>query len=253
MAFFSSRATAAAGGARRGARRFRRARRHARHGQAARRVGLRRQRGAGRVLRPRRFGRLERFRRRLLPLGRRRRVRRSAKGAVRSAVDHRTFRCAASGQGRRAVAQFDLDLRARGGAGDPVRRHRLSRRPGLPGRAPPDNHVGAGTRRIVGLRAGRHDDARQSRRFLQGEFDGLFRTHRFRPERGDRQARERRLRRLHDRSVGALYRPPRHEEAVRSDDPARRDLEGAAQSGGARRRRRLVQRRQMDALRSDQR
>ena len=157
------------------------------------------------------------------------------------------------GQGRRAVAQFDLDLRARGGAGDPVRRNRLSRRPGLPGRAPSDRHVGAGARRRVGLRAGRHDDARQSRRLLQGEFDDLHGGHRRRPERGDREARERRLRRLHHRPVGALYRPPRPEEAVGGDDPARRDLEGAARAGGARRRRRLVQRRQMDALRADRR
>ncbi len=64
--------------------------------------------------------------------------------------------------------------------------------------------------------------------FFKANSMTYYRGHRLRPERGDRQARGRRLRRLHHRPVGALHRAPRPEEAVGGDDPARRDLERAA-------------------------
>ena len=127
---------------------------------------MRRQHRPRRLLQSRRRRQLVGPRRRRLPRRRRRAVRRRRGGQVHAADRQGAVHRAAVGRGRRAVAQHDLDARARHRARPRLRRRDLLRRPGLHGAEGARRQERARARRRLGLRPDRHDHRAQPRRLL---------------------------------------------------------------------------------------
>ncbi len=211
---------------------------------------MRRQHRTGRLLAAGLEGGVARHRRRRLPRGRRRGVRRCCQGALHAAHGTAALHRAAVGGDRYPVAQYHLDPDARYQPRAQFHRRELLRRPGLHGASQAQGEKREAAQGRHGLRATRHHHRAQPRGLLPRQPHELQAGGDREAGGGDERLHQRALRCLHHRPLRA-DRAARHAraQARRARHPAGDHLQGAARPGGAPRRRPLVRRGEMVVLR----